>query len=373
MNAKDLVFTGNETIYLTYLLDTNTHPWENGNGSIYVTKGIVNGSLIEWDRPVLVNNLGSALNYSSKPQASFPMVDVGGIAFTRWNSSTKINEIMLAATSSDLADANFSEIVIQSTSDNIEYVHALAINRSIMVSWVENHSRICSREVQVNGSLSPQSWTLRDIIMVYDDMALSYAQPVFSDDTRYYVLQMEEGFIPMVIEQLANGSWRNLRQIALEGPFAVGQIDAALSGDESQMIYVRDTPLTKWQMGHWKFDEGNGTDTVDSSDQGNDATISGDVHWVKHAGENLSIEGAYWYYLGFTDPEDYVQVPHDDSLNVAHEFTATSWILLNNFTQSPGTPLLGKMSRLKSVSIMDPWRLSSGVKPKRPFFRISHH
>ena len=60
----------NGTVFLTYLTDSDVHPWENGNGRVYLVEGLVNGSVVEWDEPFLVKDL-DVLNLSCNPVVSF--------------------------------------------------------------------------------------------------------------------------------------------------------------------------------------------------------------------------------------------------------------------------------------------------------------
>jgi hypothetical protein len=73
-------------------------------------------------------------------------------------------------------------------------------------------------------------------------------------------------------------------------------------------------------VGMWLFDEGNGNAAKDSCADGNDATIHGGAKWVdgKH-GKALSLDGT----------DDYVEIPHDESLMVGAEHTIALWFKLD--------------------------------------------
>jgi len=74
-------------------------------------------------------------------------------------------------------------------------------------------------------------------------------------------------------------------------------------------------------VGMWLFDEGRGNVAEDSSGTGNDGTIEGGAKWVNGKfGEALSLDGS----------EDYVEIPHDDSLMVGAEHTIALWFKLDN-------------------------------------------
>lgn len=70
-------------------------------------------------------------------------------------------------------------------------------------------------------------------------------------------------------------------------------------------------------VGMWLFDEGSGKTVKDSSDNGHDGEIIGDVEWVKGKFDNaLEFPG--------TDG-NYVTVPHEDSLTLT-AFTIAAWV-----------------------------------------------
>ncbi|MEN6423903.1 MAG: LamG-like jellyroll fold domain-containing protein [Phycisphaerales bacterium] len=70
-------------------------------------------------------------------------------------------------------------------------------------------------------------------------------------------------------------------------------------------------------VGHWMFDEGEGTVAHDSSGNGYDGTLQGDPQWVTG-----KIRGA----LEFDGAGDYVEVPDNESLHVWERFTLAAWI-----------------------------------------------
>ena len=73
-------------------------------------------------------------------------------------------------------------------------------------------------------------------------------------------------------------------------------------------------------VGMWLFDEGNGNKAKDSSGTGNDGKIEGGAKWVNGKfGKALSLDGS----------DDYVEIAHDDSLNVGAEHTIALWCKLD--------------------------------------------
>ena len=73
-------------------------------------------------------------------------------------------------------------------------------------------------------------------------------------------------------------------------------------------------------VGMWLFDEGNGDKAEDSSGTGNDGSIQGGAKWVNGKfGKALSLDGS----------DAYVEIEHDDSLNVGAEHTIAFWFKLD--------------------------------------------
>ena len=73
-------------------------------------------------------------------------------------------------------------------------------------------------------------------------------------------------------------------------------------------------------VGMWLFDEGNGNKAEDSSGTGNDGKIEGGAKWVNGKfGKGLHLDGS----------DSYVEIEHDDSLNVGGEHTIALWFKLD--------------------------------------------
>ena len=73
-------------------------------------------------------------------------------------------------------------------------------------------------------------------------------------------------------------------------------------------------------VGAWLFNEASGTVAEDSSGMGNNATIHGGAEWVDGMfGSALSLDGS----------DDYVEIAHDDSLNVGGGHTIALWFKLD--------------------------------------------
>jgi len=78
-------------------------------------------------------------------------------------------------------------------------------------------------------------------------------------------------------------------------------------------------------VGHWKFDEGTGTTAHDSSGNGNNGTLINGPQWV---------DGKYGKALSFDGVNDYVAVPHSNSLDFERtdSFTISSWITVDSLS-----------------------------------------
>jgi len=75
--------------------------------------------------------------------------------------------------------------------------------------------------------------------------------------------------------------------------------------------------------GHWKLDEDSGTTASDSSNKGNDGTLTNmdaSTDWVSG-----KIDGA----LDFDGSNDHILVPHDPALSLINQLTVASWIYKN--------------------------------------------
>jgi len=90
-------------------------------------------------------------------------------------------------------------------------------------------------------------------------------------------------------------------------------------------------------LGHWSFDEGSGTVAADSSPNGNDGQLTNGPVWV--AGK---IAGA----LMFDGVDDYVEIPHSDSLlPSADEVTVAAWIHAERHTGPNNAQWQGILSK----------------------------
>ncbi|UCD51364.1 MAG: LamG domain-containing protein [Phycisphaerales bacterium] len=80
-------------------------------------------------------------------------------------------------------------------------------------------------------------------------------------------------------------------------------------------------------VGWWAFDEGSGTDILDSSGFGNHGTVHDDVQWS---------DGRIGLALEFAGANGHCEIPFSDSLKILNQgdFTIAAWILLNTVPPS---------------------------------------
>ena len=118
--------------------------------------------------------------------------------------------------------------------------------------------------------------------------------------------------------------WNMAKNIAGEIARVVGGVDrttlgASISGPGSGIV------------GYWKFDEGTGGTTADSSGFGNTGTLVG-VEWSEMSpfdeGESVSL------FESLADvpsvPNDYITVPDSNELDIPGSFTISAWVNTSN-------------------------------------------
>ena len=75
-------------------------------------------------------------------------------------------------------------------------------------------------------------------------------------------------------------------------------------------------------VGKWSFEEGSGGTVRDGSGYGNNGTINGGASWQTASQCGLGLGGC----LSFDGVDDYIQVPHSESLAVVRQLTMTAWV-----------------------------------------------
>ncbi|HIC62401.1 MAG TPA: hypothetical protein EYO72_06800, partial [Marine Group III euryarchaeote] len=103
---------------------------------------------------------------------------------------------------------------------------------------------------------------------------------------------------------------------ANEAPTA--SIDSVTPDPAYQNIPADFKSIDNTTVGYWSFDEGNGTLAYDSTDFGNNGSLSGDVNWVNGWQSD--------HALSFDGDNDYVTVPDDDSLDMEEDFSIFAWV-----------------------------------------------
>ena len=105
-------------------------------------------------------------------------------------------------------------------------------------------------------------------------------------------------------------------------------------------VAVTDPDLVGW----WTLDEGVGTTAVDWSGHGNHGAILGGAQWTYGVfGSALALDGS----------DDYVEIPHDETLTVDTEVTVMAWINAERHTGPGGAGwqgILGKGNNVRSYS-----------------------
>lgn len=141
----------------------------------------------------------------------------------------------------------------------------------------------------------------------------------------------------------ADGNWNNVLSVATgttniyylntsSSPFV------AATGTESIVISTSSASssinLNSGLIGYWKFDEGSGMTTYDSSGNGNNGTWSGTPPY--YAG---GVVGPYAGFFNGTTTNDVVSLGTPTILNLTPPFTASAWVYVTS-TQS-GVGMMG--------------------------------
>jgi hypothetical protein len=94
-------------------------------------------------------------------------------------------------------------------------------------------------------------------------------------------------------------------------------------------VKARGEPL-QGLVGWWTFDEGNGTTAYDSSGFGNNGTLT-NFNWTATSGWTT---GKIGKALSFDGVDDYVGIPHSNSLDLVNAFTVSVWVKYNTLSQA---------------------------------------
>lgn len=111
---------------------------------------------------------------------------------------------------------------------------------------------------------------------------------------------------------------------------------------------VGGTPPESGMVGHWKFDEGSGSTTADSSATGAVGTLTNGAAW----GTGL-VSSA----LSFDGVDSYISVPYDSDFYGQSALTVTGWFKLNSFA-SPQMMLTDAWGGTYALYFSTPNRLS---------------
>ncbi|MEN6335873.1 MAG: LamG-like jellyroll fold domain-containing protein [Phycisphaerales bacterium] len=104
-------------------------------------------------------------------------------------------------------------------------------------------------------------------------------------------------------------------------------------------------------VGHWRLDEGAGVTANDASGHGNHGTLKGNPKWTAGIlGQALDLDGV----------DDFVEIPHSDSLTVDKNVTVTAWIKTTQYTGTTGAEYQGIVAKSNSPRSYSLYLYSSG-------------
>ncbi len=105
-------------------------------------------------------------------------------------------------------------------------------------------------------------------------------------------------------------------------------------------------------LGWWKLDESSGNIAYDSSGNFNDGVFVGDPQWASgYAGGAVWLDGV----------DDFIEVPHDDSLLPDTEVTVMAWINTPRYTGAGGSSWQALITKGNSPRVYSFYTESSGV------------
>jgi hypothetical protein len=101
----------------------------------------------------------------------------------------------------------------------------------------------------------------------------------------------------------------------------------------ADQVITTTAPATTGLVGYWKFDDGSGTTTVDSSGSGNNGTLNGGTRWTS---------GLFGSALDFDGVNDYVDCGANTSLDITAKVTLSAWVKTRDSGNSQYNPFVGK-------------------------------
>jgi len=162
---------------------------------------------------------------------------------------------------------------------------------------------------------------IKDYTVTLIDTFLNQQIVNITDDDGYYIFT---GLLPVTYTI----------QITVTSPYtattATSYIITLTVGEAStdNNFGLQDTTL----MGWWKFDEGSGTTTVDSSTNGNHGAITG-ASWIL---------GKVCNALDFDGTNDNVDIPSSSSLDITGDLTIQAWIEPDSVSYIAQGEIIGK-------------------------------
>jgi len=153
-------------------------------------------------------------------------------------------------------------------------------------------------------------------------------QHIINNNGTYYINGVRSSAAPSIYPIYFTGTTLQIGKTGAAAYFS-GLVDEVriynrvLTAEEVRYHYNHGGPV-----GYWKFDEGSGTTTYDSSGNNNTGVIySASTSCIyPAAGCPQWVQGKYGSALSFDGVEDYVSVPNSSSTNVTSTVTIEAWI-----------------------------------------------
>jgi hypothetical protein len=162
------------------------------------------------------------------------------------------------------------------------------------------------------------------------------------------------------ISRRVDGSWNTTTTVIV---FNVQTDINASSVDNNYWLYYGNssasspTALTYDLAGYWKFNEGSGTSTSDTSTNGNTATLVNGTAWTTDAKSGGQA-------LNFDKTNDYVDCGNGASVNITDKISVEAWVKQPNATGS------GEFDGIAIKTSNDNWNTGYGLYSENNKFRF---
>lgn len=132
-------------------------------------------------------------------------------------------------------------------------------------------------------------------------------------DTKSFTVDIIDNLVPDASKTI------NLTLSNPTGAAVLGALDTAL------LTIIDNENIDPSLVAHWKFDDGSGTQAIDSSGNGNDGTISGATWVTGHYGVAATA-------LSFDGSNDYIDLGDVFDFDYTDSWTVSAWINANSLT-----------------------------------------